>query len=115
MISIYIDKNYERYKSKIDYSIDYIFALLGYSWKYIQEDEMPAKDEILFYYADNYPKKEVTVKLSQHCPLIFIKADKDFFITGAYTKDKLRKSIRKLQINKKLFPSFLRIILNIRF
>ncbi|MCB5249604.1 MAG: hypothetical protein RBS16_04590 [Candidatus Cloacimonadales bacterium] len=104
MISIYIDKNYERYKSKIDYSIDYIFALLGYSWKYIQEDEMPAKDEILFYYADNYPKKEVTVKLSQHCPLIFIKADKDFFITGAYTKDKLRKSIRKLQINKKLFP-----------
>ncbi len=104
MISVYIDKKLEKYTDKINYTLDYIFNILGYSWKILKEDDCPEENDTLLYYTENTLEKDDLHKLAKHFSLIFVKADLDFYNSGTYFGDKLKNSIRRIEILKKIFP-----------
>ncbi|MBP7563974.1 MAG: hypothetical protein KA886_09330 [Candidatus Cloacimonetes bacterium] len=104
MISVYIDKNLEKHASKINYALENLFSILGYSWKILTNDDCPKDNETLIYYCDKLLEKEDLDRLAKHFSLIYIKADTDFYTNGVYSGEKLKNNIRRIEILKKVFP-----------
>lgn len=104
MISIYVDKQLNKYKKQIEYSLDYIFNIMGYDWKILEENDVPQKKETIIYYTSELPENETLEKLSKHFSLIIIFAEKEFYCPGSFIGDKLKESIKSFEIQKKTFP-----------
>ncbi|HPY96978.1 MAG TPA: hypothetical protein PL063_07170 [Candidatus Cloacimonadota bacterium] len=105
MIFVYVDKNLERFKGRIVYAFEYVFTVLGYSWTIVDDVFSLPKDSLLIYYCKVLPENvEEFAYIVQSYSVILITADEDFYVIGSYTKEKLMKSIRRIEIENRVFP-----------
>ncbi|MCF7911665.1 MAG: hypothetical protein K9M99_03990 [Candidatus Cloacimonetes bacterium] len=64
MFAVMVDHKLREHRSKIEYSIAYLFSVLGYSYRILADDEYASVEDIPFMYVSN--KKIVEEYLSEH-------------------------------------------------
>ncbi len=101
MISVFIDDSLDKYIKEIKYSFEFLLNTLGYTWKFLGKDEIPANQDILLYYAPSLPNEDYLERLTKKIPVIFIISEKELFIPGIISGNSLKDRIKEFTLTHK--------------
>lgn len=98
MVSIFIDYKLTRFQQEIKYAFSFIFQSLGYSFSFISDTGKLKSNDILLIYGYTDPTPEELKSIAQHYITIFIQSEPDLFDPKAFTREKLRSSLREIKL-----------------
>ncbi|MBW6514260.1 MAG: hypothetical protein K0B87_05835 [Candidatus Syntrophosphaera sp.] len=98
MISIFIDYKLTRFQNEIRYAFSFIFQTLGYGHCFISDTGQLKENDILFIYGYTDPTVDELKRIARHYITIFIQSDPGLFEPGAYSVEKLRRSLKTIKL-----------------
>jgi hypothetical protein len=102
MISIFIDHKLERFSKEIRYSFDFIFQVLGFAHRFVQDPEALKPQDLVILYSFSEPDEEQIKALAKHYITIYITCDIKLYEPGALNAETLRRYMKE---KKLLYPT----------
>jgi len=97
MIAVYLDPSTAKYSVQVEFALEYLLNMSGFSWKYLEEKTELSPNDVILYYSPHLPDPKSVSLMNQMCLFLYIPYVKEFYIPGFFSGESLRYNLRSYE------------------
>ena len=94
MIAVYLDSAVEKYSRQVRFTLEYIFNISGFCWKYLDADSVLSPNDVILFYSPNLPDQQYIDWMIKNHSLIYIPFLRDFYVKGFISGETLKNNFK---------------------
>jgi len=100
MIAVYLDPATAKYGLQVEFALEYLLDMSGFSWKYLEENTELSSNDVILYYSPVMPDPKSVSLMNQMCLFLYVPYVKEFYIPGVFSGENLRYNLRTYEENE---------------